>query len=99
MAAIEDIYAAAERAGFLKEVLFLPSAGSAVRAMVEYRAADASLLDGLATGRDYRLTYPASRLVGLTAGDTLTLEGRAYRVREVRAIGDGTEMRATLTRL
>ena len=32
-------------------------------------------------------------------GNTLEIAGQTYRVREVRAIGDGSECRATLTRL
>jgi hypothetical protein len=35
----------------------------------------------------------------LATGDDLTIDGQRYRVREVRQLGDGSECRATLTRL
>ena len=47
----------------------------------------------------YTITYPLSQLPDLDAGDTLAIAGQTYQVRDVRAIGDGTERRADLTRL
>jgi len=100
MALIEELYAAAEQAGLLREAVWSPTGGGAVvTAKVGFRAPDENILDGLGLSTDYAITYPASNLVGLAAGDTLTLDGFAYRVREIRAIADGSEKRATLTRL
>ena len=48
---------------------------------------------------DYAITYPASVFVGLAVRDTVNVNGVSYQVRDVRALGDGTEMRARLTRL
>ena len=42
---------------------------------------------------------PTSRLAGLKSGDSVEIGGVAYWVREVRAVGDGSESRATLARL
>lgn len=100
MGVIETIYAAAASAGLLKEVVWvLEQDGEPVLAQVGFHAPDESLLDGLALGRDYTITYAASALSGLGARARVSVDGQHYEVREVRAIGDGSECRATLTRL
>jgi hypothetical protein len=99
MIAIETFYDAAARSGLLREAIWAPDIGPVVTAWVEFRAPDETILDGLGVSTDYGIRYPASRLVGLSQGDTLEIEGVAYRVREVRAVGDGTEQRAALSRL
>ena len=45
------------------------------------------------------MTYPASGLDGLAVRDVVVIDGHSYQVRDIRAIGDGSEMRAKLTRL
>ena len=100
MALIDALYTAADQAGLLTEAVWLPSNGSpSMSAKVDFRAADETVLDGLGLSTDYSVRYPASALGGLTLGETLVIDGQTYRVREVRAIGDGSEQRATLTRL
>jgi hypothetical protein len=97
---IERLYEAAARAGLLKTVTWTPAEGVEPQTVdVDFRAPDETVLDGLGLSTDYSIRYPASILVGLAQGDTVTLEGQTYRVREVRAVGDGSEKRATLTRL
>lgn len=91
---LESLYDAATAAGLLTEVIV---GGAAV--MAEFRAPDEPVLDGLALSTEYAIRYPASRLPDLAAGDTVQIAGRAYQVREVHALGEGTEHRATLTRL
>ena len=44
------------------------------------------------------IRYPADALV-LDTGHELEIGGATYRVRDVRAVGDGSECRATLSRL
>ena len=51
-----------------------------------------------ALSRDYQIDYPASWLT-LAVGDTVEVAGNTYQVRDVRAIGDGTERRASLSQL
>ena len=100
MAFVDFLYEAAERAGFLKEAVWNPSDGTEPqRAKVDFRAPDGTVLDGLALSTDYAIHYPATKLVGLTSGETRTVDGQTYRVREIRALGDGSEKRASLTRL
>ncbi|MBX2807849.1 MAG: hypothetical protein KTR20_04380 [Cellvibrionaceae bacterium] len=87
-------YDAATSAGMLTEVMV---AGNTV--MCEFRAPDESVLDGLALSTDYAIRYPVSRLPNLLTGETVVIAGKHYLVREVRALADGTERRATLTKL
>jgi hypothetical protein len=63
-----------------------------------FRAPDETVLDGFALSRDYQIDYPAAWLT-LAAGDTVEVAGNSYQVRDVRAIGDGTERRASLSQL
>ena len=93
MVRVEDLYDAAERAGLLTPVVV-----GAATVHCAFRAPDETVLDGLALSRDYRIDYPAARLT-LAVGDTVEVGGHRYQVRDVRAIGDGAERRAWLTRL
>jgi hypothetical protein len=99
MIAIESLYDAAARSGLLQEAIWIPDLGPVMATWVEFRAPDASILDGIGMSTDYAMRFPASRLVGIKQGDTVEISGTTYRVREVRAVGDGSEHRATLTRL
>ena len=67
--------------------------------MVDFRAPDEDVLDGLGVSRNYSIRYPLSRLPSLASGDTICISGLRYRVREISMTGDGTEARATLTQL
>lgn len=91
---VETLYDAAANAGLLTRAVI---AGTEV--MVDFRAPDEDVLDGLGVSRNYTIRYPVSRLPLLAAGNTLEIAGQTYRVREVTAMGDGTEARASLTRL
>jgi hypothetical protein len=100
MVDLTTLYDAAARSGFLKEAVWTPSAGSiAVRVMVGFRAPDEPVLDGLAVSTDYAITYPVTALPDLIAQEIVRIEEVDFRVREVRAVGDGEERRATLTKL
>jgi len=57
------------------------------------------MFDGLASTTDHQMSYPASVFVGLAPRDTVEIGGVIYQVRDIRAVGDGSEMRAKLTRL
>ena len=94
MIAIESLYDAAARSGLLTR-----AALGGTEVMVDFRAPDEDVLDGLGVSRNYSIRYPLSRLPALVSGDTLWISGRSYRVREISVTGDGTEARASLTRL
>ena len=91
---LTTFYDAAASAGMLTEVIV---AGE--RVMCDFRAPDESVLDGLVLSTDYTIRYPASRLPSLAAGESVVIAGDSYQVREVRALADGSERRATLTKL
>ncbi|MBS0214036.1 MAG: hypothetical protein JSR26_12815 [Proteobacteria bacterium] len=91
---VVTLYEAARNAGLLTAVTV---AGSPP-VYCGFRAPDETVLDGFALSRDYQLDYPAAWLT-LAAGDTLEIAGEIYQVREVRAIGDGSERRASLSKL
>ena len=100
MGLVEQVYEAATNAGLLKDCRWQPSDGSpAVQHPVGFSAPDDTVLDGLALNTDYAITYPASVFVGLAARDTVVIGSTTYQVRDVRAVADGSEMRAKLTRL
>jgi hypothetical protein len=100
MGLIEQIYASAANAGLLEDCLWQPASGSEPQsAKVGFAAPDDNVLDGLALNTDYQMTYPASVLVGLAVRDVVQVNGAHYQVREVRAVGDGSEMRTKLARL
>ena len=93
MTSLTDLYAAAGRAGLLTSATI-----GGTEVLVDFRAPDVEVLDGLGLSSDYAIRYPADEVV-LDTGHELVIGGVTYRVREVRAIGDGAECRATLTRL
>ena len=93
MVSVSDLYAAAGRAGLLASATI-----GGAEVLVDFRAPDVEVLDGLGLSSDYAIRYPADE-VTLDTGHELVIGGMTYRVREVRAIGDGSECRATLTRL
>ena len=94
MLSVEFLYAAAANAGLLKAA----SIGG-TQVMVDFRAADEDVLGGMGVSRDYAIRYPLAWLPALGTGSTLDIGGNTYRVREVLAMGDGSEMRAHLTQL
>ena len=92
---VTTLYEAARNAGLLTPVTV---AGSPVNQTVHcaFRAPDETVLDGFALSRDYQLDDPAAWLT-LAVGDTVEVAGSSYQVRDVRAIGDGSERRAFLS--
>jgi hypothetical protein len=94
MVRIEDFYEAAGRSGLLVDAEI---DGHTIA--VDFRSPDESVLDGLALSADYTIRFPASVLPSLAAGDTVSIAGSLYRVRDIRSIADGSERRASLSRL
>ena len=90
---VVPFYEAAQHAGLLTPV----TVGNTT-VHCAFRAPDETVLDGFALSRDYQLDYPASWLT-LTAGDTVSISNASYQVRDVRAIGDGSERRASLSQI
>lgn len=93
MSLVSEVYAAAGRASLLT-----PATIGSAEVLVDFRAPDVEVLDGLGLSSDYAIRYPADAVV-LNRGQELVIGGESYQVREVRAIGDGSECRATLMRV
>lgn len=76
-----------------------PSGGGASQsAQVLLDAPDAEFIDGAVRSREYAITYRASQWAGLKTGETVTVNGQTYTVREVAALDDGALVRATLSK-
>jgi len=91
---VERFYEAAARAGLLVDAQI---DGHTVA--VDFRSADEAVLDGLALSADHTMRFPASVLPALANGSIVSISESTYRVRDIRSIGDGSERRASLTRL
>ena len=97
---VEKLYRAAANVGFLKPCVWQPGDGGAVQSYsVGFVAPDKDVLSGLGVSTDYEMTYPNSCFVGLKSREVVQIEGVAYQVREVMAVGDGSEVRAKLMRV
>jgi hypothetical protein len=97
---VEKIYLAAANVGFLKTCVWQPGDGGAVQSYsVGFVAPDKDVLSGLGVSTEYEMTYPNSCLDGLKTREVVQIEGVEYQVREVMAVGDGSEVRAKLMRV
>jgi hypothetical protein len=97
---VDQIYEAAANAGLLKECVWRPSDGSPPQHhSVGFDAPDDTVLDGLTLSTEYVMTYPASVFVGLAQREPVEIDGVTFLVRDILAVGDGSEIRAKLTRL
>ena len=100
MSLVAQIYESAANAGLLKDCLWRLSDGTPMqRHPVGFTAPDETVFDGLASITDHQMSYPASVFKGLAPRDTVEIDGVIYQVRNTRAVGDGSEMRAQLTRV
>lgn len=78
------------------------SGGDRQEALVYLNAEDSDLALGpvSASARAYEMEYPAVEFRGLAEGETVYIEGQAYRVRgSPHAIEDGADMVARLGRM
>ncbi len=57
-----------------------------------------SLLGAMQISNDYAITYVSADLPGLKHGDSITVAGLPYTVREVTLLDDGALSHATLKR-
>jgi hypothetical protein len=98
-ASIEALYAAAARAGLLKACTRQVQSGPQQTDMVGFANPDETLLDGLTVGPDVVISFPATSFPGLVIGERMVIDRQVYAVRDIRAVGDGSEKRAKLTKL
>ncbi|CAK0753262.1 Head-tail adaptor protein [Gammaproteobacteria bacterium] len=98
MGLIESLYQSAQRAGLLVRCRWV-NPPTPVEAWVGFKAVDEAVLNGLTLSTETTFTFPASALSGIAAGAIVEVRGDRYQVREVRSLGDGSERKATLTKL
>jgi hypothetical protein len=96
---VNRVYESTASAGLLKRCVWLQGTAMPLTHYVGLRAPDDSVLDNLTRSKDTTISYPATIFIGLKAGELLELEGKRYSVREIKAVGDGAQLRAKLTRL
>lgn len=100
MSLVVQIYESAANAGLLKDCVWRPSDGSPLQSHpVGFAAPDDTVLDGLTVSTEYVISYPASAFSGLAQREPVDIDGVTFLVRDIRAVGDGSEIRAKLTRL
>lgn len=96
----EDMNVFFDAAVFAVTASFTPSGGGAVQsAAVIFDAITADVLDGDSLSDEFTITYPASDLLGVRAGDYGTIEGVSYRVREIMLTADGKLKMARLSKV
>lgn len=95
-----DFFAAAARAGMTRVVTWTPSGGGSEQtADVYFREPVRDVLSGEAFSSDPMISYPATQLTGLIRGETLSVAGVNYKVREdPRSELDGSRYTALLYR-
>ena len=99
MAFAEDMTVFFSGDEFAVEATFTPTGGASVTANVILDRPTEDLLGGDALSDEYAITYPASALPGVRAGDIGTIAGTRYRIRSAKAQGDGALVQAVLTKL
>lgn len=102
MLATDKFFQAFDRAGFLKEAAWTPSVGlpgAGVEQKVKgcFRAPSVDNMGGDAFSTDYSFQYPAGLFPGLIRGQVLTIEAKAYKLREdPRSELDGSRLMVVL---
>ncbi len=100
MGFLDQLYEAAGNAGLLKTCTWRPSNGAPTQThLVGFAAPDGTAFDGLTSSTEYVMSYPDTAFTALSVRENVEIGGATFQVREIRAIGDGSEMRAKLTRL
>lgn len=85
-------------ADFAVTASFTPKTGAAETAQVILDAPSDLILGGEMISTDYRITFPASSLPAIAAGNLGTVDGVDYIVREITLTGDGKIKVARLSR-
>lgn len=96
----EDMSVFFNAAEFASAAVFTPYGGGAAQSgSVIFDSPTETLMSGEVLSDEFTMTYPASVLPGIRAGDTGTIDGVSYQVREIMFINDGRLKMARLTRL
>lgn len=96
----EDISAFFSEGEFAVQAVFTPAAGGApVSASVIFNAATEQLFGDDVLTNEYTMVYPAGSLPNIESGDSGTVAGVRYVVRDVRLKADGNLKIAKLAKV
>jgi hypothetical protein len=96
----EDIGAFFSESEFAVSAAFTPSTGGAlVSASVIFNAESVEIFGGDALSNEYTMIYPAAALAGIKEGDSGTVNGVNYAIRDVRLKADGNLKIAKLAKI
>jgi len=95
----EDISAFFSGAEFAVQATFTSAGGAPVSALVMFNAQTQDIFGDSVLTNEYSIVYPVTSLVGVKSGDQGTVDGIAFRVRDVRLKADGQLVTATLSKL
>lgn len=98
MQTTDKFFESFKKAGMTRPALWTPAVGGPQQsADVLFRAPTRDVLSGDATSTDFSIRYPASLFPGLKRGETITVSGAPFKVREnPHSELDGTRMMALL---
>lgn len=95
----EDIGAFFNDAEFAVTATFTPSGGAPVSASVLFNVQTQEIFGDDVLSNEYVIVYPATALAGVKTGDSGTIGGVTYRVRDVKLRADGTLKVARLAKV
>ena len=95
----EDMTPFFSQSEFAVNATFTVSGGSSVSASVLFDAQTQDIFGDAALSDEYTITFPAASLPGLRSGDSGTVNGVQYRVRDVRLKSDGMLKTAKLAKV
>lgn len=96
----EDLTAFFSQSEFAVQAVFTPSGGgAAVSASVIFNAETQDMFGDSVLSNEYTIVYSASDLPGIKSGDTGTVAGVQYRIRDIRLKGDGALVTAKLAKV
>lgn len=96
----EDIGAFFNQSEFAVQAAFTPTGGGTpVSASVIFNAQTQDIFGDAVLTDEYTMVYPATALPGIKAGDTGTVSGVQYRIRDIRLKSDGALVIAKLSKV
>ena len=98
MTLVEQIYAAAARAGLLKKCTWVSKEGFREVRYAEFRTSDDTAFDNLLLAAETTITYPATYFKSALRGDHFVVGDDFYVIRDIRAIKDGSETKAKVAK-
>lgn len=90
---VEQVYAAAAKAGLLMRCTLVSQNGLREVRDVEFRTTDDTVFDNLVMAVETTITVPNTYFHRAQRGDLCMVNGKTYQIRDIRAIHDGSEIK------